>query len=108
MPGPAEQEKADHLERKGDRLRRRAAELASAVAATEEQVADTFEEVARRRPPPDAERLRAETAHARRYAAKERDRTAQYQADSGDDDPGLRLPAGRRTVAAASYHGPFG
>jgi hypothetical protein len=86
MSGPADEEKAERLEREGARLRRRAAEVASAVAATEEQVAATFEEVARHRPPSDAGRLRAQVAEARRYAAKERERSATYQADGGDDD----------------------
>lgn len=66
-------------------LRRRMAEVAGYVAATEEKVAATLEEVAKHRAPHDAERLTAKAEEARRYAAKERDRSVNFDARGGDD-----------------------
>jgi hypothetical protein len=81
-----EEERAEHLAQEVVRLRRRIAELASFLAATEERVAATLEKVAQRRPPPAAERLRAQADEARRYAAVGRDRSMKYSMHGSDDD----------------------
>jgi uncharacterized protein YhbP (UPF0306 family) len=67
-------------------LRRRMAEVAGYVAATEEKIAATLDEVAKFRPPHDAERLSAKAEEARKYAAKERDRSAAFEASANGDD----------------------
>ena len=59
-------------------LRQQLAATAAAVAETEDWVADTFDRLARVRPQ-DAERLRAQAAHARMFAARERARAATYR-----------------------------
>lgn len=67
-------------------LRRRMAEVAGYMAATEEKVAATLDEVAKFRPPHEAKRLSAKAEEARKYAAKERDRSAAFDASASDDD----------------------
>jgi hypothetical protein len=67
-------------------LRRRMAEVAGSVAATEEKVAATLDEAAKLRSPDDAERLSAKAEEARKYAAKERDRSAGFDASAREDD----------------------
>jgi hypothetical protein len=59
-------------------LRQQLAATAAAVAETEEWIADTFDSLARVRPH-DAERLRAQAAHARKFAARERAQAAIYR-----------------------------
>lgn len=92
MSDPTDEERAHRLGQKEAELRRRMAEMAGSVAATEEKVADTFEQVAKHRSPPDAERLRAKARDARGYAAKQRDRAANYDVhgrhDGQADEPG--------------------
>lgn len=78
MSDRTELDRADQLKQEGARLRRQSAQLASFVAATEEEVADTLEKVAENRPPHDAQRLIAMAEEARQYAAKERERSAEY------------------------------
>lgn len=96
MPDHPELDRALDLKQEGARLRRQAARLASFVAATEEEVADTLEKVAEHRPPADAERLIAMAREAREYAARERDRSADY------DRPLLRRPLLRGLCYPAS------
>jgi hypothetical protein len=72
----------------GTSLRRRLGVTAAAVAATEDRVADTLDRLARVRPH-DAERLRTRAAHARLFAAQERDRAAQYHRPA---DPPVKGP----------------
>ena len=67
-------------------LRRRMGEVAGYVAATEEKIAATLDEVAKFRPPHEAERLSAKAEEARKYAAKERDRSAAFLASAGGED----------------------
>lgn len=67
-------------------LRHRMAEVAGYVAATEEKIAATLDEVAKHRSPYDAERLSAKAEEARQYAAKERDRSAAFEATARDED----------------------
>jgi xanthine dehydrogenase YagT iron-sulfur-binding subunit len=78
VSGSGENERTDRIGREAARLRRQAAAAARAVAATEDQVAETFERVAEHRPDPDASRLRAKAEEARRFAAKERDLSREY------------------------------
>jgi phage shock protein A len=80
-------DRAHHLERKiaslqreGVDLRHWMAEVAGSVADSEEQLADLLERIAERRSPADAARLQAMADDARRYAAKEHDRSARYRA----------------------------
>ncbi len=84
MSDSGHEEQARHLEEERARLRRRMGEVAASIADTEEQVAGTLEAIAERRSGPDAERLRAQAAGARDYAAKERGRAAGYGAGSDD------------------------
>jgi hypothetical protein len=67
-------------------LRRRMAEVAGFVAATEEKVAATLDEVAKFRSPHDAQRLNAKAEEARKYAAKEHDRSADFEKSAREDD----------------------
>jgi hypothetical protein len=67
-------------------LRRRMADVAGYVAATEEKIAATLDEIAKFRSPSDAERLSAKAEEARQYAAKERDRSASFEASARGDD----------------------
>jgi hypothetical protein len=70
-------ERLDRLRVVGASLRRRLGVTAASVAATEDRIADTLDRLARIRPH-DAERLRSRAAHARTFAAEERDRAARY------------------------------
>lgn len=63
-------------------LRRQLAATAASIAETEDWVADTLDQVARVRPR-DAERLHARAAHARLFAAQERDQAAIYRSPAG-------------------------
>jgi capsid protein len=77
----------------GTSLRRRLGVTAASVAVTEDRIADTLDRIARVRPR-DAERLRARAAHARSFAAEERDRAARYcrPADAPDNGPEASSP----------------
>ena len=68
-------------------IRQRLAATAAAIAETEDWVADTFDRLARVRPD-DAERLHAQAAHARMFAARERAQAAIYRSNPDD------IPAG--------------
>jgi hypothetical protein len=70
-------EQLDRLRFIGTSLRQRLGVTAASVAVTEDRIADTLDRLARIRPH-DAERLRSRAAHARLFAAKERDRAARY------------------------------
>ena len=61
-------------------LRQQLAATAAAIAETEDWIADTLDHLARVRPH-DAERLRARSAHARMFAARERAQAAIYRSD---------------------------
>lgn len=63
-------------------LRQQIAATAASVAETEDWIADTLDRLARVRPH-DAERLHARAAHARLFAARERDRAAIYRSYAG-------------------------
>jgi serine/threonine protein kinase HipA of HipAB toxin-antitoxin module len=71
------EERLARLRVMGTSLRRRLGVTAASVAATEDRVADTLDRLARIRPD-DAERLQSRAAHARHFAAEERDRAARY------------------------------
>ena len=75
-----------HRRERHAELRRRMGEVAGHVAATEEKIAATLDEVAKFRPPHEAERLSAKAEEARKYAAKERDRSAAFLASAGGED----------------------
>jgi hypothetical protein len=72
-----DEERLDTLRFIGTSLRQRLGVTAASVAVTEERIADTLDRLARVRPH-DAERLRSRAAHARLFAAEERDRAARY------------------------------
>jgi hypothetical protein len=82
-----ENDKAEQIRQKAVQLRRRAAEVARSVADTEDQVAATLEKVAERRTGPDAERLHAKAGEARRFAAQERDLSAEYAREDDGESP---------------------
>jgi hypothetical protein len=93
-------ERGDQAKRRVERLNRRIAEVAQTLADTEERVANTFEEVAKHRPPAEAQWLRLKADQARRYAVKERGRSAEYALHS--DDRRADEPEGGGTRPAAS------
>ncbi|HEY7260642.1 MAG TPA: hypothetical protein VH589_04055 [Trebonia sp.] len=87
MSDPVDAERVlRHKREQHAELRRRMAEVAGYVAATEEKIAATLDEVAKFRPPHDAERLNAKAEEARKFAAKERDRSASFEATARGDD----------------------
>jgi hypothetical protein len=77
MTDQTDDERSARLRAAAADLRQRMGTTAASVAVTEERVADTLDRLARVRPR-DAERLRARAAHARLFAALERDRAAAY------------------------------
>jgi hypothetical protein len=77
MTDQTDDERSARLRAAAVGLRQRMGTTAASVAVTEERVADTLDRLARVRPH-DAERLRARAAHARLFAALERDRAAAY------------------------------
>jgi hypothetical protein len=76
----------DEVLSRGQALRRRLGLIAASIAQTEDRLADTLEQVALSRPG-EASRLRAHAASARRFAAAERERAADYRPADGGQDP---------------------
>jgi hypothetical protein len=77
VTGPNEDHDVSRPQLAAAALRRHIAVVAAAVASTEDEVANTLEQIAVTRPQ-DAGRLRARAELARKNAAVERARAAQY------------------------------